>query len=170
MSGSLNKVMIIGNLGRDPELRSTGDGRSIANLNVATSERWKDKNGEQQERTEWHRIAVFGGLADVCGKYLKKGDTAYFEGRIQTRKWTDQNGQDRYSTEIVVDQGGSMQMLGKRGDGASASSSYDQRDDYDRGGSSRSSGGNGGYSGSRQPKAAPKKISDDAPFDDDIPF
>lgn len=110
---SLNKVMVIGSLGRDPEIRHTGDGRAIANLSVASTDTWKDKNtGERQERTEWHRVVVFGGLADVVQKYMKKGDTAYFEGRLQTRKWTNQQGQDQYTTEVVVDQGGALQMLG----------------------------------------------------------
>ena len=115
MASSLNKVMVIGNLGREPDIRRTGDGRAIANVSVATTDSWKDRNtGERQERTEWHRIVVFGGLAEVVEKYMKKGDTAYFEGRLQTRKWTDNQGQERYTTEIVVDQGGSMQMLGGR--------------------------------------------------------
>lgn len=158
MSGSLNKVMIIGNLGADPEIRHMQDGRPVANLNIATNERWKDRDGNNQERTEWHRLVVFGGLADVVSKYMKKGDTAYFEGRIQTRKWNDNNGQERYTTEIVVDQGGAMQMLGKRSGGS----------DYSQDMSSSSSGG--GYD--QTPPAASKtpKVSDDAPFDDEIPF
>ena len=108
----LNKVQLIGTLGRDPEIRHTNDSKPIANLSVATSERWKDKNGEQQERTEWHRVVVFGGAAGVCEKYLKKGDKAYFEGKLQTRKWTDNSGQEKYTTEIVVDVSGTVILLG----------------------------------------------------------
>ena len=114
MSG-LNKVMLIGNLGADPEMRYKDGGSAIANLRVATSEQWKDKNtGEKQERTEWHRVVMFGRQAEVCGKYLTKGSQAYFEGKIQTRKWTDSDGADRYTTEIVAF---SMQMLGGRSGG-----------------------------------------------------
>lgn len=157
MSGSLNKVMIIGNLGADPEIRHMQDGRPVANLNIATNERWKDRDGNNQERTEWHRLVVFGGLADVVSKYMKKGDTAYFEGRIQTRKWNDNNGQERYTTEIVVDQGGVMQMLGKRTGGG----------DYSQDTANNSAGFD-----QTPPPAAGKtpKVSDDAPFDDEIPF
>ena len=103
MSGSVNKVILVGNLGRDPEVRSTQDGRKIANLSVATSETWKDKNsGEKRERTEWHRVVIFGPLAEVAEKYLRKGSKVYLEGQIQTRKWQDQSGQDKYSTEVVL--------------------------------------------------------------------
>lgn len=151
MAGSLNKVQVIGNLGRDPEIRYTGDNRAIANLTVATSESWKDQSGSRQERTEWHRVVVFGPLAEVCEKYLKKGDNAYFEGKLQTRKWEDKDGNERYTTEIVVDRGGNMQMLGARTGGAS----------YDDGEFDQS------------PKASATKaaapVADEA-FDDDIPF
>jgi single-strand DNA-binding protein len=104
MSGSINKAIIIGNLGKDPEIRATSDGREIANLTVATSERWKDKNsGEQRERAEWHKVSVFNeGLVNVCKRFLNKGSKVYIEGQIQTRKWTDKDGADRYSTEIVL--------------------------------------------------------------------
>ncbi|MDD9912480.1 MAG: single-stranded DNA-binding protein [Alphaproteobacteria bacterium] len=159
MSASLNKVMVIGNVGRDPEIRHTGDGKAIANVTVATTENWKDRSGERQEKTEWHRVVVFGGLADVVSKYVKKGDPVYFEGKLQTRKWTDNQGQERYTTEIVVDNfGGAMQMLSRRGGGDSSYSQSAPADDF---GSSQQAA---------QPAVAAKQISDDAPFDDEIPF
>ena len=158
MSASLNKVQVIGNLGRDPEIRFTGDGRAIANLTLATSEKWKDKSGQQQEKTEWHRIVVFGNLADVIQKYLKKGDNVYFEGKLQTRKWTGNDGQEKYTTEIVVDRGGQMVMLGSRsGAGASAPA---MEGDFDQ-------------SAAPMPAAATKTTQvndDDDAFDDDVPF
>ena len=133
MAGSLNKVMIIGNLGRDPEVRSFQNGGKVCNLRIATSETWKDKNtGERREKTEWHSVAIFQeGLVRIAEQYLKKGSTVYIEGKLQTRKWQDQSGQDRYSTEVVL-QGfdGVMTMLGGRGDGGS--------------------GGGGGYGGGDQ--------------------
>ncbi len=151
MAGSLNKVQVIGNLGRDPEIRYTGDNRAIANLTLATTEKWKDKDGNPQEKTEWHRVVVFGPLAEVCEKFLKKGDSAYFEGKIQTRKWEDKEGNDRYTTEIVVDRGGQMQMLGGK------ASTDAVPDDAPK----------------SKPKTAAKKPAakpaDDA-FDGDIPF
>lgn len=121
MAGSLNKVMLIGNLGKDPEIRSTQDGREIANLTLATSESWKDKmTGERREKTEWHRIAIFNeNVVRVCKNYLKKGSKIFVEGSLQTRKWTDQSGQDKYSTEVVI-QGfnGNLTMLdGRQGGG-----------------------------------------------------
>ena len=114
---SVNKVILIGNLGADPETRYLPSGDAVANIRVATTEVWKDKGGEKQEHTEWHRIAFFGKLAEIAGEYLKKGSPVYVEGRIRTRKWQDKEGQDRYSTEIVADR---MQLLGSRG-GASES-------------------------------------------------
>lgn len=109
MSG-VNRVIILGRLGQDPEIRYMQDGKAVANISVATSEEWKDKQtGEKQSKTEWHRIVIFGKLAEIAGEYLKKGSQAYFEGKLQTRKWQDQNGQDKYSTEIVANV---MQMLG----------------------------------------------------------
>lgn len=158
MSASVNKAIILGNLGRDPEIRKTGDGRSVANLNLATSERWKDRDGNQQERTEWHRVVIFGGLADVAEKYLSKGDSVYLEGKVQTRKWQDNNGQDRYTTEVVVDQGGTMQMLGKRG-----GSGGGQQD-------TPPPAGPEDYGQAAAGNAKPTTISSDAPFDDDVPF
>lgn len=114
----LNKVQIIGNLGRDPEIRYTGDNKAIANLTVATTETWKDQSGQRQDKTEWHRVVIFGAVAEVAEKYLKKGSQAYFEGKLQTRKWEDKEGNEKYTTEIVVDRGGKMLMLGG-GDGGS---------------------------------------------------
>lgn len=158
MAGSLNKVTLIGNLGRDPEIRYTNDNRPIANLTLATSERWKDQSGQQQEKTEWHRIVVFGNLADIIQKYLKKGDSVYFEGKLQTRKWTDKDGQERYTTEVVVDRGGQMVMLGS-GSGAgrgAGDAPYDYNQD----------------AASTPPKKAGSKppVSEEAAFDDEIPF
>lgn len=126
MSGSVNKVILIGNLGRDVETRSTQDGNKIANLSVATSETWKDKNsGEKRERTEWHRVVIFGSLAEIAEKYLRKGSKVYLEGQIQTRKWQDQSGQDKYSTEVVLQQyRGTLVML----DGKPPDRSGDQTD------------------------------------------
>jgi single-strand DNA-binding protein len=118
MSGSVNKVIIVGNLGKDPEVRTTQDGRKIVNLSVATAESWKDKNtGERREKTEWHRVVIFNeGLARVAEQYLEKGTKVYLEGQLQTRKWTDQTGQDKYSTEIVLAAfGGTMVMLSSNG-------------------------------------------------------
>lgn len=106
---SVNKVILIGRLGRDPEVRYMPSGDAMANIAIATTESWKDKEGEKQEKTEWHRIVMFGKVAEIAGEYLKKGALAYFEGRLQTRKWTDKEGQERYTTEIVCDR---MQMLG----------------------------------------------------------
>jgi single-strand DNA-binding protein len=157
MAGSLNKVTLIGNLGRDPEVRYTNDNRPIANLTLATSESWKDQSGQKQEKTEWHRIVIFGNLADVVQKYLKKGDSVYFEGKLQTRKWTDQSGQEKYTTEVVVDRGGTMVMLGK---GGSAGGS---RDDFNY----NQDAGAGQMSGGATAKPA---VSEDTAFDDDIPF
>ncbi|MCP4996431.1 MAG: single-stranded DNA-binding protein, partial [Gammaproteobacteria bacterium] len=117
--GGVNKVILIGNLGKDPDVRYMPNGNAVANVTIATSESWKDKNtGEQQERTEWHRVVFFRRLAEVVGEYVKKGSKIYVEGRLQTRKWQDQGGQDRYTTEIVADQ---MQMLDSRGAGGGGS-------------------------------------------------
>jgi single-strand DNA-binding protein len=124
MAGSLNKVQIIGNLGRDPEIRSFANGGKVCNLNIATSETWKDKNtGEKREKTEWHTVAIFQeGLVRIAEQYLKKGSTVYIEGKLQTRKWQDQSGADKYSTEIVL-QGfdGVLTMLGGKADGGGQS-------------------------------------------------
>ncbi len=152
-SRGVNKVILVGNLGKDPEIRYTADGRAIANITVATSETWKDKNsGQQQEKTEWHRVVIFGKLAEIAGEYLRKGSQVYFEGKLQTRKWQDQSGQDKYTTEVVVDINGQMQMLGGRSGGGG---------DTSFGNNSRPQQQN------QQPQPAPAMDDD---FDDDIPF
>ena len=121
---SVNKVILVGNLGKDPEVRHMPNGDAVANFSIATTDTWKDKNGMRQERTEWHNISMYRRLAEIAGEYLKKGSSVYVEGRLQTRKWQDKNGQDRYTTEIICDQ---MQMLG----GKSGGGGEGRRDDYD---------------------------------------
>ncbi len=108
---SINKAIIVGNLGNDPEIRYSSGGDAIANMNIATTDSWKDKEGRKQEKTEWHRVTMFGKLAEICGEYLKKGSQVYIEGKLQTRKWTDKENIERYTTEIIAD---TMKMLGKR--------------------------------------------------------
>lgn len=118
MSRGVNKVILIGNLGQDPEVRYMQNGNAVTNVTIATSDSWKDREtGQQQERTEWHRVVFFGKLAEIAGQYLRKGSKVYIEGALRTRKWQDNQGQDRYTTEIVVDMNGQMQMLDSRGDG-----------------------------------------------------
>lgn len=160
MARGVNKVIIVGNLGQDPETKVMPSGMTLANLRIATSESWKDKtSGEMKEQTEWHSVAMFGRLAEIAGEYLRKGSQVYIEGRLRTRKWQDKNGNDRYSTEIVANE---MQMLGSRGGGG---------------------GGMGGGGGEGRRSSAPSSRNDDehggdAPrsstekddFDDDIPF
>ena len=152
MARGVNKVTLIGNLGADPEVRYTASGSAVANVRLATAETWRDKEtGDQQERTEWHRVVFFSRLAEIVGEYLKKGAQIYVEGRLQTRKWQDRDGNDRYTTEIVANE---MQMLGGRG-----------------GGSVGEGGGNfEEHAGATQKSAsnAPEPPMDD--FDDDIPF
>ncbi|MEI5639794.1 MULTISPECIES: single-stranded DNA-binding protein [unclassified Pseudoalteromonas] len=127
MARGVNKVILVGNLGQDPEVRYMPNGNGVANISIATTDSWKDKNtGQLQERTEWHRVVLFGKLAEVAGEYLRKGSQVYIEGRLQTRKWTDQSGQDKYTTEIVVDMGGQMQMLGGRGEQQGQGGQYQQ--------------------------------------------
>src|SRR5687768_11699349 len=162
---SVNKVILIGNLGRDPETRYMPDGGAITNISVATTDKWKDKNGELQEKTEWHRVAFFGKLAEIAGEYLKKGSQVYVEGRLQTRKWQDKDGVDKYTTEIVADR---MQMLGSRqgmggGDRERASGSGAGAGG---GGDDRPAGGAGGKPATK-PAAKGGKFDD---FEDDIPF
>ena len=124
MARGVNKAIIVGTLGQDPEVRYTANGGAVANISVATNESWRDKaTGEAQERTEWHRIVMFGKLAEIAQQYLKKGSQAYFEGRIQTRKWQDQSGNDRYTTQIVASE---MQMLGRRADTEQAGADAEQ--------------------------------------------
>jgi single-strand DNA-binding protein len=155
---SVNKVILVGNLGRDPETRYTTSGEAVTNVSIATTDTWKDKSGEKQERTEWHRVAFFGKLAEIAGEYLKKGSQVYVEGRLQTRKWQDKDGQDKYTTEIVADR---MQMLGSRAGAASGGGEAPERD--------RGADGGSGAAGKKSGAAAPaKKNVDD--LDDDIPF
>jgi single-strand DNA-binding protein len=176
MAGSINKVILVGNLGKDPEIRRTQDGRPIANLRIATSETWKDKStGERRERTEWHSVVIFSeGLCRVVEQYLKKGSRVYVEGQLQTRKWQGQDGQDRYSTEVVLQNfNGQLVLLDRPGGGAGASAGM-QEDDFayntGSGGSYGSGGGAGGgdsYRRSPQPAAAggfDKKVDDEIPF------
>jgi single-strand DNA-binding protein len=179
MSGSVNKVILIGNLGADPEIRRTQDGRPIANLRIATSETWRDKaSGERKEKTEWHRVVVFNeGLCRVIEQYVKKGAKLYIEGQLQTRKWQDQAGQERYSTEVVL-QGfnSTLTLLDGRSQGQGGGESYDDRSssgDFGRSGGFESgggrSGGAGGGSGSGGGgNAGGNRFADT--IDDDIPF
>ena len=175
MAGSVNKVIIVGNLGRDPEVRTMQSGDKVANFSVATSERWKDRNsGEMQERTEWHRVVIFGRTAEIAEQYLRKGSKVYIEGQLQTRKWEDnQTGQERYTTEIVIrPYRGEMTMLDSRRDGGGMSESYDRGGSYDSGGDygggSRGGGSGGGYGDRQQGGSAPQTSGAD--FDDEIPF
>ncbi len=164
MAGSVNKVILVGNLGRDPEIRRTQDGRPIANLRIATSESWRDKStGERREKTEWHSVAIFNeGLCKVAEQYLRKGSKVYIEGQLQTRKWQGQDGQDRYSTEVVL-QGfnGTLHMLdGRSGGGDSPGMSDNRQSDYGSSDEPRGGGSSGGNSGG----------SFDKQIDDEIPF
>lgn len=164
MAGSVNKVILIGNLGRDPETRSFQNGGKVCNLRLATTETWKDRqSGERRERTEWHNVAIFSeGLAGVAERYLKKGSKVYIEGQLRTRKWQDQSGQDRYTTEVVVDNfNGSMQMLDGRNEGGGSGGG-----DWGGGGSSSQDDGWGG----RAAGAAPAAGAFDDDLDDDVPF
>ena len=160
MSGSVNKVMLVGNLGRDPEVRSMQSGDKVCNLSVATSERWKDRNsGEMQEKTEWHRVVIFDQkLIEVAEKYLQKGAKVFLEGQLQTRKWTDQSGQEKYTTEVVLQRfRGQLVMLDSRGgQGQGAGGGYDSAPSYDQQPAMAAAGG-GGMGG-----------GDD--LDDEIPF
>ena len=173
MARGINKVILIGNLGADPETRAMPSGMTVANIRVATSENWKDKqSGENKERTEWHTVALFGRLGEIAGEYLKKGSKVYIEGSLRTRKWQDKQGNDRYSTEIIANE---MQMLDSRGGGMGGGGGGD----YGGGG-----GGGGGGGRGRQQNNAPDDYDQGAPsnergggadkgggeFDDDIPF
>ncbi|PHR91093.1 MAG: single-stranded DNA-binding protein [Robiginitomaculum sp.] len=163
MAGSINKVILVGNLGSDPEVRSMGNGGKVCNFSLATSESWKDKqSGERREKTEWHRIVIFNeNLARVAENYLKKGSKVYIEGALQTRKWTDRDGNDKYTTEVVLQRfRGELAMLDSRGGGSEGSGGYNQ----DSGGYG---GGNGGGSRPASAQEGPKENFD---LDDDIPF
>src|SRR5580704_11272817 len=165
MARGVNKVILIGNLGADPETRAMPSGTTVANLRIATSESWRDKQtGEQQERTEWHRVALFGRLAEVAGEYLRKGSKVYIEGSLRTRKWQDKEGKDRYSTEIV---GNDMQMLDARGAGAGGAAGGGGGGGREHFGeeSGGAAGGGGGSGASRSSGGGSGEE-----FDDDIPF
>lgn len=161
MARGLNKVMLIGNLGADPEMRYTTGGSAVANVRLATAEAWRDReSGEQQERTEWHRVVFFGRLAEIVGEYLRKGSQVYVEGRLQTRKWQDRDGNERYTTEIVCND---MQMLGGRGGGSGGGGGGNYGGQGER---PASSGGGGGGRGAPAGHDEPPM----GDFDDDIPF
>lgn len=186
-SRGINKVIIVGNLGNDPEIRYMPNGNAVANLSIATSESWKDQQGQQQERTEWHKVTMYRRLAEIAGEYLKKGSQIYIEGKLQTRKWQDQQGNDRYTTEIIAE---NMQMMGGGGggQGSQMNNQNDQGDDaYQQRPANKNAGGQGPYNQSapprktsdqgaynqspqRTPQQAPKMSEPDIDFDDDIPF
>ncbi len=155
MARGVNKAILVGNLGNDPDMRYTAGGAAVANISIATAESWKDKNtGEQQERTEWHRVVFFGRLAEIVGEYLRKGSQVYVEGRLQTRKWTNKEGHDQYTTEIVANE---MQMLGSK---SSGSANYDPAPQAQQ---------NSAPAPQSQAAPAAKSVPADD-FDDDIPF
>jgi single-strand DNA-binding protein len=173
MAGSVNKVILVGNMGKDPEVRSTQDGSKIVNLTLATSETWNDRaSGERKEKTEWHRVVIFNDrVADVAEKYLKKGAKIYVEGSLQTRKWTDQSGQERYTTEVVIGRfNGNLTMLDTRGgEGGGESGGYRERSAAPRPAAAMASGGarSGGGGGGGGPSWDAPKGGD---LDDEIPF
>ncbi|MFT8212169.1 MAG: single-stranded DNA-binding protein [Symbiopectobacterium sp.] len=178
-SRGVNKVILVGNLGQDPEVRYLPNGGAVANLTLATSDTWRNKQtGEQKERTEWHRVTLYGKLAEVAGEYLRKGSQVYVEGQLRTRKWQDQSGQDRYATEVVVDISGSMQMLGGRqGGGAPAGGNAGNNAPQGGWGQPQQPQGGQAFSGGaqqapRQQNNAPMSGGNEPPmdFDDDIPF
>ncbi len=189
-SRGINKVIIVGNLGNDPEIRYMPNGNAVANLSVATSESWKDQQGQQQERTEWHRVTMYRRLAEIAGEYLKKGSQVYLEGKLQTRKWQDQQGNDKYTTEIIAD---NLQMLGGRGGDNAGGGGYANQGGYPGNNNQNAGGGyqnkpnnqnsggynnnnnQGGFQGGQQqqpPAQKPPVMSepDLDGFDDDIPF
>lgn len=183
----VNKVILVGNLGNDPEVRYMPNGNAVANLSLATSESWKDQQGQVQERTEWHRLVMYRRLAEIAGEYFKKGSQIYVEGKLQTRKWQDQQGNDQYTTEIIVDQ---MQMLGWRQGGAQSGNGFQSMGNNGSGtagNNSRQSGGSRGansgnqsnngrgnqgatQNGMNQGGNTPPMAEPDFDFDDDIPF
>lgn len=174
-SRGINKVILVGNLGNDPEIRYTANGGAIANLSVATSEQWKDRNsGEMREKTEWHRVVIFGKLAEIAGEYLRKGSQVYLEGKLQTRKWQDQQGQDKYTTEVVVDINGVMQMLGGGAGRSGGEANFGQSQGQNQNqGQSYGQPQQQNYQQPNQPQqggnAQPDSGFSDS-FDDDIPF
>ena len=177
MAGSVNKVILVGNLGRDPEVRSTQNGDKIVNFSIATSERWKDKStGEQREKTEWHRIVIFNeNLARIAEQYLRKGSSVYVEGQLQTRKWQDQSGAEKYTTEVVLQRyRGELTLLGGRDSGGGGGGSdYSRGGDDGYGGGGSGGGGGGNYSGGggrsgggggQPPMGGPSDLDDEIPF------
>ena len=185
-SRGVNKVILVGNLGQDPEVRYMPNGGAVANITLATSESWRDKQtGETKEKTEWHRVVLFGKLAEVAGEYLRKGSQGYIEGALQTRKWTDQSGQEKYTTEVVVNVGGTMQMLGGRQSGGAAGAGapagggqgnnngwgqpQQPQQQQQQGANNQFSGG--AQSRPQQQNSAPANNNEPPiDFDDDIPF
>lgn len=154
-SRGVNKVILVGNLGQDPEIRYMPNGGAVANITLATSESWRDKTtGEQKEITEWHRVILFGKLAEVAGEYLRKGSQIYIEGKLRTRKWQDQSGQDKYTTEVIVNVGGVMQMLGGKQEGGTGNRPQQQSSQQHQPG----------------PSTPPANNEPPMDFDDDIPF
>ena len=185
MAGSVNKVILVGNLGKDPEIRTLGSGDKVANLRLATTESWRDKaSGERKEKTEWHSVVIFNdNIVGVVERYLKKGSSVYIEGSLQTRKWQDKEGQDRYSTEVVIQRfNGQLTMLGGRSDGAGAGADDEMgggygggsggggRGDYSGGRGGGSGGGDYGRGGGRSGGGSAPKESFPADLDDEIPF
>ncbi|KGI61699.1 single-stranded DNA-binding protein SSB1 [Enterobacter dykesii] len=174
-SRGVNKVILVGNLGQDPEVRYMPSGGAVANITLATSESWRDKaTGEMKEQTEWHRVVLFGKLAEVAGEYLRKGSQVYIEGQLRTRKWTDQSGAEKYTTEVVVNVGGTMQMLGGRQGGGAPAGGGQSQQQGGWGQPQQPQGGNqfsGGAQSRPQQQSAPAQ-SNEPPmdFDDDIPF
>ena len=165
MAGSVNKVILVGNLGRDPEVKSMQDGRSMVNMSIATSDTWRDRqSGERKERTEWHRVVIFNEkLAEVAQKFVRKGSKIYVEGQLSTRKWTDQSGQERYTTEVVIPRfGGALTMLDGRSGGEGGGGAPAGGMDDDMGASTPASGGGGG--------GRPAARGGKGELDDDIPF
>ena len=172
MAGSVNKVILLGNLGRDPEIRNTQDGNKIVNLSIATSEKWKDRaSGEPRERTEWHRVVIFNeNLARIAEQYLRKGSSVYVEGQLQTRKWTDQQGVEKYTTEVVLGRfRGELTLLGGRGEGGGAGGGYGDSMGGGYGGGGGSAPAGGQAPAGSTPATPPPMHGGDAP-DDDIPF
>lgn len=181
-SRGVNKVILVGNLGQDPEVRYMPNGGAVANITLATSESWRDKTtGENKEITEWHRVVLFGKLAEVAGEYLRKGSQVYIEGQLRTRKWTDQAGQEKYTTEVVVNVGGTMQMLGGRQQGANAGGAPAGGQGGNNNGwgqpqqpQQQPQGGGNQFSGGAQQRpqqqSAPANNEPPMDFDDDIPF
>jgi single-strand DNA-binding protein len=162
-SKGVNKCILVGNLGQDPEVRYTPAGKAVANISIATSESWKDQSGQIQEKTEWHRVSMFGKLAEIAGEYLRKGSQVYIEGKLQTRKWQNQEGQDQYTTEIVLDPfNGVMQMLGGKGGGQSERGFQGQQQRSPQQAPNQQAGYQGQQNGQR-PMQEPN-------FDDDLAF